>query len=152
VTANFYSVWSSVPRPTPSLEDQGISLSLAPPSKPVQHGWPYQQLRSRRHSPPPSNKVLSTRMSLNYNHQLVGLLYNFQMIYVHVESRWDDNGRAIPRKTCPSVTLSTTNPTYTNSGANPGLRGGKPAANRLNHGTAKEATFRGEGLVPREMK
>jgi hypothetical protein len=39
-------------------------------------------------------------------------------------------------KTCPSATLSTTNPTWTDSGSNPGLRGGSPAANRLSHGTA----------------
>jgi hypothetical protein len=35
VTTNFYRVGSSAPRPTPNLEDQGISLSLASPSKPV---------------------------------------------------------------------------------------------------------------------
>jgi hypothetical protein len=39
-------------------------------------------------------------------------------------------------KTCPSATLSTTNPTWTDPGSNPGLRGGRPAANRLSHGTA----------------
>jgi hypothetical protein len=50
MTANFYRMESSGPRPTPNLEDQGISLSLAPPSKPVRHGWPYQQLCCRRHS------------------------------------------------------------------------------------------------------
>jgi hypothetical protein len=70
MTTNFYRVGSSVPRPTPNLEDQGISLSLVSPSKPVRHGWPYQQLRCCRHSfrvhwctqaPSPSNKVLSTR-------------------------------------------------------------------------------------------
>jgi hypothetical protein len=38
-------------------------------------------------------------------------------------------------KTCPSATLSTTNPTWTDPGSNPGLRGGRPAANRLSHGT-----------------
>jgi hypothetical protein len=44
VTRNFYGVGSSsAPRPIPSLEDQGISLSLAPPSKPVRHGWRYQR-------------------------------------------------------------------------------------------------------------
>jgi hypothetical protein len=32
--------------------------------------------------------------------------------------------------------LSTTNPTWTDPGSNPGLRGGRPAANRLSHGTA----------------
>jgi hypothetical protein len=40
-------------------------------------------------------------------------------------------------KTCPSATLSITNPTWTDPGSKPGLRGGKTAANRLSHGTAK---------------
>jgi hypothetical protein len=31
-------------------------------------------------------------------------------------------------KTCPIATLSTTNPTWTDPGSNPGLRSGKPAA------------------------
>jgi hypothetical protein len=44
--------------------------------------------------------------------------------------------RSTRGKTCPSATLSTTNPTYTDPGSNPGLRGGRPAANRLSHGTA----------------
>jgi hypothetical protein len=39
-------------------------------------------------------------------------------------------------KTWPSATLSTTNPTWTDPGSNPGLRDGRPAANRLSHGTA----------------
>jgi hypothetical protein len=41
-------------------------------------------------------------------------------------------------KTCPSVTLSTTNPTWTGPVSNPGLRGGRPAANRLSHGRAQK--------------
>jgi hypothetical protein len=40
-------------------------------------------------------------------------------------------------KTCPSSTLSTTNPTWTDPGSNPGLRGGRPAANSVSHGTAR---------------
>jgi hypothetical protein len=36
----------------------------------------------------------------------------------------------------PSATLSTTNPTWVDPGANPGLRGERPATNRLSHGTA----------------
>jgi hypothetical protein len=39
-------------------------------------------------------------------------------------------------KTCTSATLSTTNPTWTDPGSNPGLRGEMPATNRLSHGTA----------------
>jgi hypothetical protein len=44
--------------------------------------------------------------------------------------------RSTRRKTRPSATLSTTNSTWTDPGSNPGLRGGRPAANRLSHGTA----------------
>jgi hypothetical protein len=39
-------------------------------------------------------------------------------------------------KTCPSATLSTTNPTWLDPGSNPGRRGGKPATNRLSYGAA----------------
>jgi hypothetical protein len=44
--------------------------------------------------------------------------------------------RSTRGKTCLSVTLSTTNPTWTDPGSKPGLRGERPAANRLSHGTA----------------
>jgi hypothetical protein len=40
--------------------------------------------------------------------------------------------RSTRGKTCSSATLSTTNPIWTD----PGLRGGRPATNRLSHGTA----------------
>jgi hypothetical protein len=36
----------------------------------------------------------------------------------------------------PSATLSTTNPTWIDPVANPGLRGERPATNNLSHGTA----------------
>jgi hypothetical protein len=39
-------------------------------------------------------------------------------------------------KICPSATLSTTNPIWTDPGSNPGLRGERPATNSLSHGTA----------------
>jgi hypothetical protein len=39
-------------------------------------------------------------------------------------------------KTCPSATLSTTNPTWLDPGLNPDRRGGKPATNRLSYGAA----------------
>jgi hypothetical protein len=45
--------------------------------------------------------------------------------------------RSTRRKTCPSATLFTTNPTWTEPGSNPGLRGERPATNLLSHGTAK---------------
>jgi hypothetical protein len=44
--------------------------------------------------------------------------------------------RSTRGKTCPSATLSTTNPAWTDPGSNPGLRGDMPATNRLNHGKA----------------
>ena len=44
--------------------------------------------------------------------------------------------RSIRGKTRCSATLSTTNPTWTDPGSNPGLRGERPATNRLSHGTA----------------
>ena len=39
-------------------------------------------------------------------------------------------------KTCPTATLSTTNPNWIEPGSNPGLRGERPVTNRLSHGTA----------------
>jgi hypothetical protein len=39
----------------------------------------------------------------------------------------------------PSATLSTTNPTWIDPGANPGLRGERSATNRLSHGTTKQS-------------
>jgi hypothetical protein len=45
--------------------------------------------------------------------------------------------RRIRGKACPGATLSTTNPTWTDPGADPSLRGERPATNRLSHGTAK---------------
>jgi hypothetical protein len=41
----------------------------------------------------------------------------------------------------PNATLSTTNPTWIDPGANPGLRGERPATNRLSHGTAFDIYF-----------
>jgi hypothetical protein len=40
------------------------------------------------------------------------------------------------KKTCPRVTLSTTNFTWPDLGSNPFRRGGKPATNSLSYGTA----------------
>jgi hypothetical protein len=51
--------------------------------------------------------------------------------------KWTGENRSTWGKTCPSATLSTTNPTWTDPGSNSGLRGGRSASNRLSHGTAK---------------
>jgi hypothetical protein len=48
--------------------------------------------------------------------------------------------RRTRRKTCPSATLSTTNPTWIFPGANPGLRGEMPATTDLSHSTATIST------------
>jgi hypothetical protein len=52
---------------------------------------------------------------------------------------WNEDWQGIPKysdKTCPSATLSTTNPTRLDPGLNPGHRRGKLATNRLSHGAA----------------
>jgi hypothetical protein len=46
--------------------------------------------------------------------------------------------RSTPGKTCHSATLSTTNPPWTEADSKPGLRDGRPAANRLNHGRSED--------------
>jgi hypothetical protein len=43
--------------------------------------------------------------------------------------------RSTRGETSLSATLSTTNPTWTDPGSNSGLRGEKPATDRLSHGT-----------------
>jgi hypothetical protein len=52
---------------------------------------------------------------------------------------WNDIDRWKPqnleKKTCPSATIPTTNPTSTDPGANPGLRGKRPT-NQVSHDTA----------------
>jgi hypothetical protein len=53
--------------------------------------------------------------------------------------RWNEDWQGKPKhseKTCPSATLSTTNPTWPDPGLNSGLRGGKPETNRLIYGAA----------------
>jgi hypothetical protein len=56
---------------------------------------------------------------------------------MNMEQWWNYIGRGKPKnseKTCPSATLSTTNPTM----IDPGLRGDMPATNHLRHATAPE--------------
>jgi hypothetical protein len=53
--------------------------------------------------------------------------------------RWNEDWQGKPKyseNTCPSATLSTTNPTWPDPGLNPGRHGGKPATNRLSYGAA----------------
>jgi hypothetical protein len=58
-----------------------------------------------------------------------------------MEHRWNEIDSGKPKYSggggnCPSATLSTTNPTWTDPGSISGLRGERPATNRLSHGTA----------------
>jgi hypothetical protein len=64
---------------------------------------------------------------------------NFFLFFQVMEHRWNETDRGKPKysgKTRPSATLSSTNPTWTDPGSNPDLRGDRPATNRLSHGTA----------------
>jgi hypothetical protein len=62
--------------------------------------------------------------------------YAFPRWYEFGERRWNDiltrENRRTRRETCPSATLSTTNPTW----IDPGLRSKRPEANDLSHGMA----------------
>jgi hypothetical protein len=49
--------------------------------------------------------------------------------------------RSTWRKTCPSATFSTTNPTWTDPGLNLGLHGDRSATNRLSHRTAMNSVL-----------
>jgi hypothetical protein len=53
-----------------------------------------------------------------------------------------ENRRA-RRKTYPSATLSTTNPTWPDPGSNPGIFCERPATNRLSRGTANSKPLLG---------
>jgi hypothetical protein len=64
--------------------------------------------------------------------------YAFPRRYEFGERRWNDidrGNRKTRRKICPSINLSTINPTWIDPGANPGLRGETPTTNDLSHGT-----------------
>jgi hypothetical protein len=59
--------------------------------------------------------------------------------YAFPRRRWNNmkrENRRTRRKTCPSATLSTTNPTWIDPGANPSLSGERPVTTDLSHGTA----------------
>jgi hypothetical protein len=58
---------------------------------------------------------------------------------MNMEQWWNDifaGETEVLGENLPSATLSTTNPTWIDPGANPDLRGERPATNRLSHGTA----------------
>jgi len=77
-------------------------------------------------------------MSLNSGHQRA--YCSSPRWYMSMESHGGiiltGENRRTRRKTCPSATLSTTNPTWTDTGTNSGLSCERPATNRLSHNTA----------------
>jgi hypothetical protein len=69
---------------------------------------------------------------------LFGLLYQPRIIDDVWSSRWNENWQGKPKyseKTCPTATLSTTNPPWPDLGSNPGRRGEKQTTNHLSYGT-----------------
>jgi hypothetical protein len=85
-------------------------------------------------------QMLRTHRSLkSYCATLWWRFFFFLPFFQVMEHRWNEIDRVKPKYsggTCRSATLSTTNPTWTDLGSNPGLRGERPATNRLSHGTA----------------
>jgi hypothetical protein len=76
---------------------------------------------------------------------LPGVLYQPRMTDDERGAQWNENWQGKPKfseKTCPSATLSATNPIWPDLGSNLGRRGGKPATNRLSYGTAHSGTSR----------
>jgi hypothetical protein len=65
-----------------------------------------------------------------------GQFFIFSSNVASVKLNLQGKAEVLGGKTCPSATLSTKNPTWTDPGSNPGLRDEKPATNRLSHGTA----------------
>jgi hypothetical protein len=58
---------------------------------------------------------------------------------MNMEQWWNDifaGETEVLGENLPSATLSSTNPTWIDPVANPGLRGERPATNRLSRGTA----------------
>jgi hypothetical protein len=65
---------------------------------------------------------------------------------------WNEYWQVKPKyseNTCPSATLSTTNPTWLDPGLNPGRRGGKPTTNRLSYGAGSSVPLRTGYLLVR---
>ena len=59
-----------------------------------------------------------------------------------MEHRWNKNYGGKPKYSGEKpVSVPTTNPTWTDPGSNPGLRGERPATNRLSHGTATKQCY-----------
>jgi hypothetical protein len=61
---------------------------------------------------------------------------------------WHEKNRRTWRKTCPSATLSATNPTWIHPCVNPSCHSDRPATNHLRHSKASYNTLNRMVLVP----
>ena len=68
--------------------------------------------------------------------KMTSVFFRFTEYWSTGRMKLTGKNRSTRVKTCPSATLSTTDPTWTDPGSNPGLRIEMPATNRLSHGTA----------------
>jgi hypothetical protein len=68
--------------------------------------------------------------------KMISFFFIFTGNVAPLELNWQGKTEVLGGKTCPSATLSTTNPTWSVVESNPGLRGERPATDRLSYGTA----------------
>jgi hypothetical protein len=66
--------------------------------------------------------------------------FTFPSNWAPVEWNWQGKAEVLGENPVP-VPLSITNPTWTDPESNPGHRGGRPATNRLSHGTARRLRY-----------
>jgi hypothetical protein len=71
---------------------------------------------------------------------------SFFFIFLVMEHRWSEIDRGKPKYS--GKNLSTTNPTSTDPGSNPNLRGKRPATSRLSHGTVQHVVLPVPGIKP----
>jgi hypothetical protein len=84
-------------------------------------------------------QMLRTHHSLEASCAILWWTWLVFSFFLVMEQRWNEvtgKNRSTRGKTCSNANLSTTNPTWTDPGSNPGLRGERPATNRLSCGTA----------------
>jgi hypothetical protein len=85
--------------------------------------------------------IYDTNFDFHHNEPCIQFLFfcNYGRWYEFGERRWNyiltGESRRTRRKTYPTATLSTINPTWNDPGPNPGLRGDRPSTNDLSHGT-----------------
>jgi hypothetical protein len=120
---------------------------------------------SGRHGRKPATNRLSSGMAGNdYNLSGVRLsLFVLRPLLAYCTSPrcrvwrdwWNEDWQGKPKyseKTCPSATLSTTNPTWLDPGSNPGRRDRKPATNRFELWRGLGSTITNQNLIREEIR